>query len=137
MRTDILERKTEILEWIEQGQPKSFICQELQCKQETLNAYLVKMGIEYKGQQNKKGQQKGPNTYKPALYYIDNQIPIASTKLREKIIKDGLKKDECELCGASLWQGKKLPLELHHINNNHFDNIYHVIEAILLFAHNM
>ena len=47
---------------------------------------------------------------------------MASTKLREKIIKDGLKKDECELCGISIWQGKKLPLELHHKNNNHFDN---------------
>ena len=122
MRTDILERKAEILQWIEQEQPKSFMCQELKCKQETLNSYLEKMGIEYKGQQNKKGQHKGTNTYKPALYYIENQIPIASTKLREKIIKDGLKKDECELCGISMWQGKKLPLELHHKNNNHFDN---------------
>lgn len=122
MRTDILERKTEILQWIEQERPKSFMCQELKCKPETLNSYLEKMGIEYKGQQNKKGQHKGTNTYKPALYYIENQIPIASTKLREKIIKDGLKKDECELCGISTWQGKKLPLELHHKNNNHFDN---------------
>lgn len=122
MRTDILERKAEILQWIDQEQPKSFMCQELKCKQETLNSYLEKMGIEYKGQQNKKGQHKGTNTYKPALYYIENQIPITSTKLREKIIKDGLKKDECELCGISTWQGKKLPLELHHKNNNHFDN---------------
>ena len=122
MRTDILERKTEILQWIEQEQPKSFMCQELKCKPETLNSYLEKMGIEYKGQQNKKGQHKGTNTYKPALYYIENQIPIASTKLREKIIKDGLKKDECELCGISTQQKKKLPLELHHKNNNHFDN---------------
>lgn len=122
MRTDILERKAEILQWIDQKQPKSFMCQELKCKQETLNSYLEKMGIKYKGQQNKKGQHKGTNTYKPALYYIENQIPITSTKLREKIIKDGLKKDECELCGISTWQGKKLPLELHHKNNNHFDN---------------
>lgn len=122
MRTDILEKKEEILEWIKQEQPKSFICQQLKCKQETLNSYLKKMNIEYAGQQNKKGQQKGSNQYKPASYYLENQLPITSQRLKEKLIKDGLKEDKCEICGCSMWQGKKLPLELHHKNNNHYDN---------------
>ena len=56
MRTDILERKPEILQWIDEQQPKCWIAQQLGCKQETLNSYLNKMGIEYKGQQAKKGQ---------------------------------------------------------------------------------
>ena len=43
MRTDILERRNEILQWIEEEQPKSYICQQLGCKQETLNSYLKKM----------------------------------------------------------------------------------------------
>lgn len=29
-------------------------------------------------------------------------------------IKDGIKEDKCEICGFSIWQGVKLPLELHH-----------------------
>ena len=50
-------------------------------------------------------------------------------------LKDGLKKDECELCGISTWQGKKLPLELHHKNNNHFDNsLSNLIIFIIPFA---
>ena len=84
MREDILERKDEILSWISEEKPKNFICQQLHCKPETLNSYLKKMGIEYKGQQNKKGQLKGPVTYIPASYYFDNKHPIQSSKLKEK-----------------------------------------------------
>ena len=32
MRTDIIERKNEILQWIEENQSKAFIARELQCK---------------------------------------------------------------------------------------------------------
>ena len=49
MRTDILERKEEILQWIDEHQPKAFICKQLQCKPETLNSYLKQMNIEYSG----------------------------------------------------------------------------------------
>lgn len=122
MRTDILERKVDILQWILEEQPKSYMCQQLGCKQETLNSYLKKMGIEYAGQQNKKGQQKGTNTYLPALHYIENHIPIQSHKLKGKLIRDGIKRNCCELCGISEWLGVKLPLELHHKNGNHQDN---------------
>ena len=122
MRTDILLHKDEILQWIEEERPKSYICQQLHCKPETLNNYLKKMDIEYSGQQNKKGQQKGPNKYKDALYYIENNLPVHSHRLKEKLIKDGLKPNHCEICGASIWQGYQLPLELHHKDGNHQNN---------------
>ena len=122
MRTDILERKEEILQWIEEERPKSYMCQELKCKQDTLNSYLKKMGIDYAGQQNKKGQQKGSNIYLPASYYIDNNISITSYRLKEKLIRDEVKENCCEICGCSKWLGVKLPLELHHKNGNHYDN---------------
>lgn len=122
MRTDILERKEEILQWIEEEKPKTYIAQQLQCKQSTLNSYLKKMDIEYKGQQNKKGQQKGPNVYKPAMYYIENNIPIKTIVLKDKLYRDGLKEKKCEICGLTEWQGVPLVLELHHKNCNHFDN---------------
>ena len=49
MRTDILERKEDILRWISENQSKAFMCRELQCKQDNLNSYLKKMGISYSG----------------------------------------------------------------------------------------
>ena len=48
-RNDILERKEDILQWISENQSKAFICRQLKCKPETLNSYLAKMGIDYKG----------------------------------------------------------------------------------------
>jgi hypothetical protein len=83
---------------------------------------MKKMGIEYAGQQAKKGQYKGGEQYKPALYYIENNLPINSHKLKIKLIRDGLKQDCCEICGVSEWFGVKLPLELHHKDGNHHNN---------------
>lgn len=122
MRTDILERKEEILQWIEEEQPKRYICEQLNCKQETLNAYLIKMGIEYKGQMAKKGQFKGTNKYKSVYEYLDKSTNIKSHVLRKKLIEDGVKEDKCELCGLSEWMGVKIPLELHHKDTNHYNN---------------
>lgn len=137
MRTDILERKDEILQWIAEEQPKCYICQQLNCKQETLNSYLKKMDIDYAGQQAKKGQHKGSNVYKPASYYFDNIHPIQSYKLKEKLFKDGLKEEKCEICGVSIWQGVKLPLELHHKNGNHNDNSFDNLQILCPNCHSI
>ena len=119
MREDILKRKDDILRWIEEEQPKAYICKELRCKQDTLNTYLIKMGINYAGQQNKPGQIKSPRV--SALEYLKRPY-INSNTLRKKLIEDGIKKCECEICEAYIWQGKPLPLELHHKDGNHYNN---------------
>ena len=60
MRTDILERKKEIEEWINIFQSKSFMCKQLQCKPETLNWWLNKMNLNYAGNQGAKGIKSDP-----------------------------------------------------------------------------
>ena len=119
-RIDILERKEEILEWIEQNRSKAYMCRQLNCKPETLESYLTKMGIVYKGNRGSKGQQKNTN-YKSAEEYLKNDC-IKSSKLKEKLIKDGIKEAKCEICGLTEWNGKPIPLELHHKNGDHYDN---------------
>lgn len=59
-RTDILERKSDILKWIEDQEPKAEIARRLGCKIDTLNSYLSKMGIDYKGNQGNKGKKVDP-----------------------------------------------------------------------------
>lgn len=122
MRTDILERKEEILQWTEEEKSKRFMCEQLNCKAETLNSYLEKMGIDYAGQQAKKGQYKGTNKYKDVFEYLEKSTNIKSFILRKKLIESGVKEDKCEICGLSEWQGVKLPLELHHKDTNHYNN---------------
>ena len=120
-RPDILERKDDILSWIEQNQSKAFMCRELKCKPETLNSYLEKMNISYKGNQSGKGIKGTPNNYKTAIEYSQGAI-VKSHILKQKLIKDGIKEQKCEICGVSEWQGKILPLELHHKDRDHYNN---------------
>ena len=47
---------------------------------------------------------------------------IKSNALKEKIIEYGYKERKCECCGNTEWNGKPIPLELHHINGKHDDN---------------
>ena len=120
MRNDILERKDEILEWMEQRKSKAFMCRQLQCKQDTLNLYLDKMGINYVGNQGGFGIKKAPN-YLPIMEYI-NSTCVKSNVLKEKLIREGYKENKCENCGITTWFGTDIVLELHHKNGNHYDN---------------
>lgn len=119
MRTDILARKEDILKWISEKRSKAYMCQELKCKQDTLNSYLKKMEINYEGNQNGIGR-KAPN-YISALEYAKGSY-VKSSVLKEKLIKEQIKKDCCELCGVSSWRGIKLILELHHKDGDHYNN---------------
>lgn len=121
MRKDILDKKEEILEHIKNNGCKSELCRRFKCKPETLNYYLKKMNIEYAGNPSRKGIKSGEG-YLPALHYIENNICINASKLRGKLIRDGLKEAKCEICGLTEWNGYKIPLELHHKNGNHYDN---------------
>ena len=63
MRNDIIERKEEILQWINEGQSKASMARELKCKPETLNRYLNLWNIEYDGNQSGKGTTKVSNNF--------------------------------------------------------------------------
>lgn len=44
------------------------------------------------------------------------------TKLKKRLIREGLKKYKCECCGITEWNNKPISLQLHHINGVHNDN---------------
>lgn len=66
--------------------PKRAIAAQLNIQLATLDTYLKLLGLSYKEQQAKKGQQKGSNKYKPANYYIDNKIPVSGCFLLKRLI---------------------------------------------------
>lgn len=125
MRNDILNHKEDILRWIEEGMPKAYICKQLRCKFETLNSYLEKMGITYKGNQGCKsvgiaGYKR--NNYVPVINYLYAGSTTNSYTIRLKLIKEGIREAKCEECGTVYWNDKPVPLELHHMNGDRFDN---------------
>ena len=53
---------------------------------------------------------------------VENSTYDNSNFLRQRLINEGVKKNICENCGLSIWQGSPIPLQLHHINGNRVDN---------------
>lgn len=56
-----------------------------------------------------------------------NELLVANTYhktygLKRRLFKEHLKEKKCERCGFTMWQGREIPLELHHINGINTDN---------------
>jgi hypothetical protein len=136
MRNDILKREKEIREWVSKGYSKAKMCGIIRCKPETLEAYLKKMNIFYKGNQGGKG--KSSNYKKSALEYLDNPskgLFIGRGQLKKKLLEDGIKEHKCEICGFKEWNGKPIPLELDHIDGNRYNNKLENIRIICPNCH--
>ena len=136
MRTDILERKEEILQWINEGQSKAQICRNLQCKPDTLERYLGIMDIKYSGNIGNKGFFKINSSYISAQEYIKKDY-VSSSRLRQKLIIDGLKEEKCERCGLNTWLDEPLNLELHHIDGNHYNNDFSNLQILCPNCHSL
>lgn len=121
MRHDILERRTAIEGWIAECRPKAFICRELRCKPATLESYLIKMDIQYAGNMGGKGHKYCP-TRKKAQEFLHKGSLINTHRLRLRLLEDNIKERRCERCGNSEWLGEAIPVELHHVNGDRFDN---------------
>ena len=121
MRDDIVNRRKEIELWISQSLPKAVICRELNCRPATLDSYLKKFGLFYKGNMGGKGHKLAPNR-KSAAEFLFNGSTISSHKLKLKLLQDNIKSRICEKCKGERWLGEDIPLELHHRNGKRFDN---------------
>ena len=123
MRKDILNKKETILLWIKENKSKAFISKQLGCKQETLNRYLDKFGVQYNGNQSGIGTKKSKDkTYKTLEEYLKYSKNPQTNKIRTRLIEEGIKEPFCECCGRWYWRGKEIPLEVHHIDGNRFNN---------------
>ncbi|EBQ4063355.1 hypothetical protein BA096_01170 [Salmonella enterica] len=120
MRRDILKRREEVLQWIAEGLTKAVICKNLKCRPQTLETYLKEFGVVYKGNPSHKGEST--RQYRSASLYLNRTRFISSAKLKAKLFREKLKIEQCEGCKLSKWLGKPIPLELHHLDGDRFNN---------------
>jgi Zn finger protein HypA/HybF involved in hydrogenase expression len=73
------------------------------------------------GQGHLKGKNHNYNTRPIAELLVENSI-YQSFKLKNRLLKEGLKEHKCEMCGITEWMSKPTPLELDHMNGNNKDN---------------
>jgi len=125
-----------INEMIENNRPKFEIARALGIKYDTLNKNLKLLGIEYAGNPNRKGIPHLEGRKLAEEYFNGNRNVSAST-LRSKLINEGIKEEKCECCGLTEWMGKKIPLELHHKNMNHYDNRLENLQILCSNCHSL
>src|SRR5262249_15814040 len=47
---------------------------------------------------------------------------VGTSKLRARLLREGVKQHRCECCHLTEWLGAKIPLELHHCDGNRTNN---------------
>ena len=62
-------------------------------------------------------------------------LPISSYRLKNQLIRLGYKQHICEKCNNVEWLGEIIPLELHHVNGNRFDNRIENIQLLCPNCH--
>lgn len=89
----------------------------------------------YKPNQSGKGTHKNNNGANiPIDEILEGKHPQYQTyKLKNKLIKAGIKENKCEICGITDWNGKHIQMELHHIDG---DRTNHKLSNLMMLCPN-
>jgi Zn finger protein HypA/HybF involved in hydrogenase expression len=93
----------------------------------TIKKYIGKYNIDtshFRGQTWNKGMSYTDYAaYNKLENILKENTNFNSDVLKYRLVKEGLKQWKCEKCGnEGIWEGKKLVLEVHHINGVNTDN---------------
>ena len=58
-------------------------------------------------------------------------------RLKDRLIKAGLKEYKCERCGLTEWLGEPIPLQLHHKDGNHCNHRLENVELLCPNCHSL
>ena len=123
------ERRNELINLIKNSNTLYEVCLKSGLVPRTYNYNTIKKIIEEEkidishfkrciGSSHKKTERRDINEY------LENKFFITSHKLKNRLLREGYKEYKCENpeCGRTEWNGKPIPLELHHINGINTDN---------------
>jgi len=78
----------------------------------------------YKPNQAGQGLKKNAPKIPLEEIVVNCQHPhYQSFKLKNRLLQEGYKKEKCERCGITNWQGKALSMELHHKDGNRTNHL--------------
>lgn len=134
--------KEELQEAVRDSCTWAEVCRKIGVKPATgsrthLKSRVVKEGIDFshfKGKHFKKGAILLAERV-PLEIYLNNEKPIKSHTLRVRLIQEGYKECKCEKCGLSEWLGEAAPLELDHIDSNHWNNNLNNLQIVCPNCH--
>lgn len=90
--------------------------------------------------ENRKNYSKTENVHKKISFktedILNNKYPnYKSSRLLNRLIKEGYKEEKCECCGITEWLGKAIILQLHHKDGNHNNNSLDNLEILCPNCH--
>ena len=88
----------------------------------------------FTGQGHLKGKTHKFNTT-PLSEILVKDYEYNSNKLRKRLIIEGLKNHRCECCELSEWLGEPIPLELDHIDGDHYNNQFENLKILCPNCH--
>lgn len=115
--------KEQLINLIEDGYTKSYLRNLFEfVSTKQFDEYLQSFEIDDTMFTNTKHQQYN-GKYRKLTDYIQEAGNNASlSEVRKKLLKEGYKKNECEICGLKEWGEFSIPLDVHHKDENHFNN---------------
>lgn len=90
---------------------------------QTIHRHIKRLNLNtdhFTGQAHNKGKQLKLKT--PIEVYLNNERPIGSFRLKNRLLREGYFEPVCGDCGGTEWFEKPMPLELDHIDGNTENN---------------
>ena len=100
----------------------------------TLRGILDKEEIDYSHFTGRAREYTKSNV-KDINYYLTNQGYIQTCKLKDKLLREGIKENKCEICKITEWNGKPLVMQLHHIDGNNRNNSLNNLQMLCPNCH--
>lgn len=101
----------------------------------TFKRYAIKFNC-YNPNRGGKGTHKKPSKEYKLEDILNGLHPeYQSYKLKNKLIKAGIKENKCECCGITEWNGKQINFELHHIDGNSSNNLLSNLQILCPNCH--
>jgi Zn finger protein HypA/HybF involved in hydrogenase expression len=88
----------------------------------------------FTGQGHLRGKTHNFNTI-PLEEILVKNYEYSSNKLRKRLISEGIKEYKCECCGLKEWLGDPIPLELDHIDGDHYNNTLENLKVLCPNCH--
>lgn len=115
------EFEQKLIETCNNSQSMAQACSIMNINHNTFIKHAKRLNC-YKPNQSGKGLKKN-KPFTPLTDILQGLYPYyQSYKLLKRLIKEGYKEHKCEICNNTVWNKKLIPVELHHINGNHFDH---------------
>ncbi len=58
-----------------------------------------------------------------------------SFKLKKRLLGEGIKKNKCETCGITIWNGTQIQMELHHKDGNRTNHLLSNLQMLCPNCH--